>query len=55
MSELNVARVVPVADIGKPIERLAVLFDAHYDRLYRLARRLTISPEDALTWSKKHF
>jgi Sigma-70 region 2 len=48
MNELNVARVVPVADIGKPVERLAILFDGHYDRLYRLARRLTASADDAL-------
>lgn len=55
MSELNLARVVPVADIRKPIERLAVLFDAHYDRLYRLARRLTASPDDALDLVQEAF
>jgi RNA polymerase sigma-70 factor, ECF subfamily len=48
MNELNVAPVIPVADIGNPIERLGMLFDGHYDRLYRLARRLTASADDAL-------
>ncbi|MBN2319313.1 MAG: RNA polymerase sigma factor [Acidobacteria bacterium] len=33
---------------GDPAGRLAVLFDAHYDRLYRLARRLTPAADDAL-------
>jgi RNA polymerase sigma-70 factor (ECF subfamily) len=28
-------------------DRLAALFDAHEDRLYRLARRLVQSPDDA--------
>jgi RNA polymerase sigma-70 factor, ECF subfamily len=35
----------PVGDI--PRERLAALFDAHEDRLYRLARRLTGSADEA--------
>ena len=30
-----------------PRERLAVLFDAHHQRLYRLARRLSGDPEEA--------
>ncbi len=29
-------------------ERLSDLFDAHSDRLYRLARRLTANADDAL-------
>jgi RNA polymerase sigma-70 factor, ECF subfamily len=48
MNELNLARVVPVADAEHPNERLATLFDGHYNRLYRLARRLTVSADDAL-------
>ena len=33
--------------MGKQPERLGVLFDIHEDKLYRLARRLTRSAEDA--------
>lgn len=39
---------LPVAVDADPVERLAALFDAHYDRLYRLARRLATRPDDAL-------
>jgi RNA polymerase sigma-70 factor (ECF subfamily) len=39
---------LPVALPANPADRLAALFDAHYDRLYRLARRLTPSIDDAL-------
>src|SRR5262245_27477945 len=40
---------VPVAEARPrdPAERLGALFDAHYQRLYRLARRLSPSAEDA--------
>ncbi len=47
MNGVNIARALSVADATAPTERLAVLFDAHYDRLYRLARRLTASTDDA--------
>jgi RNA polymerase sigma-70 factor (ECF subfamily) len=40
MNGLPTARVLPAALTGSPAERLTALFDAHYDRLYRLARRL---------------
>jgi RNA polymerase sigma-70 factor, ECF subfamily len=35
------------ADLGDASDRLAALFDAHHQRLYRLARRLAASTEDA--------
>ena len=43
------AVLMPPADDGADParERLAALFDAHEDRLYRLARRLTASADDA--------
>lgn len=47
MSDLSLARAVGLSDASDAAERLGVLFDAHYDRLYRLARRLTSSADDA--------
>jgi RNA polymerase sigma-70 factor (ECF subfamily) len=41
------AALHPAAVDGTAQCRLAILFDAHADRLYRLARRLTTSREDA--------
>ena len=43
------AIVLPVEEARQEgrSERLAALFDAHEDRLYRLARRLTASADDA--------
>jgi RNA polymerase sigma-70 factor, ECF subfamily len=48
MSGQPLATVLP-ADVRSedPADRLARLFDAHYDRLYRLARRLVDSADDA--------
>ena len=40
MNGLPMATVLPAALPANPAERLSALFDAHYDRLYRLARRL---------------
>jgi RNA polymerase sigma factor (sigma-70 family) len=42
------ARALPAVLAGSPPERLASLFDVHHDRLYRLARRLAPSTDDAL-------
>lgn len=42
------ARVLPVALPDRPADRVSALFDAHHDRLYRLARRLAPNADDAL-------
>src|SRR5579864_207478 len=49
------ARALPVLVVGNPVERLASLFDDHYDRLYRLARRLAPSADDALDLVQETF
>lgn len=46
---------LPAAVSDEPRERLAALFDAHYDRLYRLARRLAASTDDALDLVQETF
>ena len=48
MSEQHIARALPVDMAADPSERLSSLFDDHYDRLYRLARRLAANSDDAL-------
>src|SRR5712692_10331120 len=48
MNGQPMAGALPVALPANPADRLAALFDAHYDRLYRLARRLAPSIDDAL-------
>jgi len=47
MNDLSCSRAVRISDVRDAAERLGVLFDTHYDRLYRLARRLTSSADDA--------
>ena len=48
MNGQPIVGVLSTADVGSdPTERLAALFDAHSDRLYRLARRLASNAADA--------
>ncbi|HMF96434.1 MAG TPA: RNA polymerase sigma factor [Vicinamibacterales bacterium] len=47
MNALPVADVLPIATPGSSAERLSALFDAHYERLYRLARRLVPTADAA--------
>jgi RNA polymerase sigma-70 factor (ECF subfamily) len=48
MNGLPLATPLPVTLPDSAAERLAALFDAHYERLYRLARRLAPTADDAL-------
>jgi RNA polymerase sigma-70 factor (ECF subfamily) len=48
MNGLPLASVLPAALAASPADRLAALFDAHHARLYRLARRLVPTADDAL-------
>jgi len=47
MNGAPMATVLPAALPDDPADRLAALFDAHYDRLYRLARRLAADADAA--------
>jgi len=49
------ARALPVALSGNSADRLSALFDAHHERLYRLARRLAPSVDDALDLVQETF
>src|SRR5258705_3173036 len=55
MNGLPMASVLPVALPGDPAERLSALFDAHHERLYRLARRLASNADDALARVQETF
>ena len=55
MSEQCALPILPVIADADPIERLAALFDAHYDRLYRLARRIAPNTDDALDLVQETF
>jgi RNA polymerase sigma-70 factor (ECF subfamily) len=49
------AGVLPAALTPTAAERLAALFDAHHERLYRLARRLVPTADDALDLVQETF
>ena len=48
MNSVSMATDIPLAPSDDRASRLATLFDTHHPRLYRLARRLTTGPDDAL-------
>jgi RNA polymerase sigma-70 factor (ECF subfamily) len=55
MSSHQIVRALPLTANVNSGDRLAALFDAHHNRLYRLARRLTASPDDALDLVQETF
>ena len=55
MNGLPIATALPATLSASSAERLATLFDAHYDRLYRLARRLVPTADDALDLVQETF
>jgi RNA polymerase sigma-70 factor (ECF subfamily) len=55
MSGQPIASALTTILTEQPSERAAALFDVHYERLYRLARRLTSSTDDALDLVQETF
>ena len=55
MNGRDTARALPAVAFGDSAERLTALFDVHYGRLYRLARRLAPSTDDALDLVQETF
>ena len=49
------AAALPIAGMESQEERLGSLFDAHHERLYRLARRMTRNVDDALDLVQETF
>jgi RNA polymerase sigma-70 factor (ECF subfamily) len=55
MNGQPLAGALPLTASSSPADRLAVLFDTHHDRLYRLARRLCSSADEALDLVQETF
>ena len=55
MNGQSLARVVPLEVAVAPPDRVASLFDGHHDRLYRLARRIAPTKDDALDLVQETF
>jgi RNA polymerase sigma-70 factor (ECF subfamily) len=55
MNGLPIAAALPATSSESAAERLATLFDAHHDRLYRLARRMVPTADDALDLVQETF
>jgi RNA polymerase sigma-70 factor (ECF subfamily) len=55
MNGLPIAGVLPAQTADRGADRVAALVDAHYDRLYRLARRLVSSADEALDLVQETF
>jgi RNA polymerase sigma factor (sigma-70 family) len=55
MNGLPIAAALPVALPRDPADRLSALFDAHHERLYRLARRLVPHADEALDLVQETF
>jgi RNA polymerase sigma factor (sigma-70 family) len=55
MNGQPMATALPVVLPDHQADRLTILFDAHHDRLYRLARRLAPSVDDALDLVQETF
>jgi RNA polymerase sigma-70 factor (ECF subfamily) len=56
MTTLSAGEVLRAADVVEPAgDRLARLFDSHYDRLYRLALRMSGTIDDALDLVQETF
>jgi RNA polymerase sigma-70 factor, ECF subfamily len=55
MNGLPIAAALPATSSESAAERLAMLFDAHHERVYRLARRLVPTSDDALDLVQETF
>jgi RNA polymerase sigma-70 factor (ECF subfamily) len=55
MSGEPIVSNLPIAAEHRPSDRIAALFDVHYQGIYRLARRLTSTTDDALDLVQETF